>query len=128
MTALAPAVAEAVEAVRVHFAGKPVQVTPDGSGGAFVIVDDITVGPTFRPSTTWLGFQVNAAYPHSDVYPHYVGLLARVDGQALGDAISPTTWQDRPALQLSRRSNRWNPAIDNAANKAERMITWLADR
>jgi hypothetical protein len=128
VTALVPAVAEAVEAVRVNFAGKPVEVVPDGSGGAFVTVHDVAVGPHYNPSTTWLGFQINAAYPHSDIYPHYVGPLARADGQGLGDAVSAATWQGRPALQLSRRSNRWNPAVDNAANKAERIIKWLADR
>jgi hypothetical protein len=77
---------------------------------------------------TWLGFQINAAYPGSDVYPHYVGVLARADGGALGEAVSPVTWQGRPALQLSRRSNQWNPAIDNAANKAQRILKWLVDR
>ncbi len=101
---------------------------PDGAGGAFVIVENVDVGARWTPSTTWLGFQINAAYPAADVYPHYVGVLSRVDGRSLGDAISATTWQGRPALQLSRRSNGWNPAVDTAANKAERILRWLADR
>ena len=28
-------------------------------------------------------------------------------------------------MQLSRRSKGWNPAVDNAALKAEKVITWL---
>ena len=38
MTVPTPAVAGAIDAVRGHFAGKPVEVIPDGAGGAFVIV------------------------------------------------------------------------------------------
>ena len=125
MTTLTPAVAAAVEAVRAHFASKPVEVTPDGSGGSYVIIADIEVGGHYEPPVTWLGFQVNAAYPASDVYPHYTGKLARADGQQHGPAIQQVTWQDRPAMQLSRRSKGWNPAVDNAALKAEKVITWL---
>jgi len=128
MTQLTAAVAEAVGAIRANFAGHAVEVNPDGAGGALVIVSDVAVGPRYIPAATWLGFHLNAAYPASDVYPHYVGVLARADGRGLGEAITPTTWQGRPGLQLSRRSNRWNPAVDNAANKAERILKWLADR
>jgi hypothetical protein len=128
MTLSAAAVTEAADAVRANFAGHAVEVNPDGAGGAFVIVDDVTVGPCYTPAATWLGFHLNAAYPASDVYPHYVGVLTRADGQGLGEAITPVTWQGRPGLQLSRRSNRWNPAVDNAANKAERVLKWLTDR
>lgn len=128
MTPLTPPVAGAVEAVRANFADHTVEVSPDGAGGAFVIVNDVAVGVQYTPPSTWLGFHINAAYPSSDVYPHYVGVLTRKDGQGLGEAISGATWQGMPALQLSRKSNRWNPAIDNAANKAERILRWLADR
>jgi hypothetical protein len=128
VTQLTTAVAMAVDAVRANFAGHPVEVSPDGAGGAFVIVKDVAVGTRYLPHSTWMGFHVNSAYPASDVYPHYVGVLARSDGSPLGDAISQTTWQGRAALQLSRKSNGWNPAVDNAANKAERVLKWLADR
>jgi hypothetical protein len=125
VTALTPAVATAVDAVREHFAGKPVEVTADGAGGAFLIVNDVEVGPGYIPSTTWLGFQISAAYPSADVYPHYVGRLTRTDGQPHGQAIQHVDWRDRPVLQLSRRSNGWQVGIDNAALKAEKVITWL---
>ena len=126
MTVLTPAVAGAIDAVRGHFAGKPVEVVPDGAGGAFVIVSDIEVGAGYTPAVTWLGFQVNAAYPASDVYPHYTGCLVRTDGRAHGQAIQQVTWQGRDSLQLSRKSNRWNPAVDTAALKAEKVIRWLS--
>jgi hypothetical protein len=99
-----------------------------GAGGAVVIIENVTVGERYRPSSTWLGFQINAAYPDSDVYPHYAGELARVDGQPHGPAIQAMTWNGRPGLQISRRSNRWNPATDNAALKAQKVIQWLATK
>ena len=125
MTTLTPAVQAAVDAVRDHFADHTVEVVPDGEGGAHVVVDQVHVGGQYNPSATWLGFHVNAAYPASDVYPHYIGRVARHDGQPLGDAVSATEWRGRPALQLSRRSNSWNAAVDNAALKAEKVITWF---
>jgi hypothetical protein len=125
---LTPEVAVAVAAVRDHFAGKTVEVSPDGGGGATVIISDIDVGVRYSPSMTWLGFHLTAAYPHADVYPHYVGRLARLDNAPHGDAIQAVVWQGREALQLSRRSNGWNSTIDNAALKAEKVISWLLSR
>lgn len=124
--AVTAAVAAAVTAVETQFTDHSVEVVPDGTGGAIVVIEDVNVGDRYTPSTTWLGFQVSAAYPAADVYPHYVGPVVRRDGQPHGPAIQQVTWRDRPALQLSRRSNGWNPALDNAALKAEKVITWLA--
>jgi len=119
------AVEAAVAAVRAHFAGKPVEVLPDGAGGATLIVDDIDLGDRYTPRTSWLGFHISAAYPHADIYPHYIARVARVDGQPHGQAVQPVDWNGRVALQLSRRSPGWNPANDNAALKAEKVIAWL---
>lgn len=127
MSEVTPAVAEAVAAVREHFAGHPVQVTPDGSGGAVVIIDNVSFGDHYKPSTTWLGFLIDAACPQSDIYPYYCGRMSRVDEQSHGEGVSETTWQDRLALQLSRRSNRRN-GFDNAVLKTERVIEWFATK
>lgn len=128
MSRLTGAVEAAVAAVRSHFAGKPVEVVPDGAGGATVTVDQIDLGDRYTPRTSWLGFHISAAYPHADVYPHYIGRVARVDSQAHGNAVQPVDWNGRQALQLSRRSNGWNPAIDNAALKAEKVIKWFTTK
>jgi hypothetical protein len=128
MTTSLTSVREAVDAVREHFAGHSVEVFPDGAGGAHVIVHDVKIGSRYTPESTWLGFQLNAAYPQSDVYPHYIGRVGRCDGQPHGEGIQFVDWQGRPALQLSRRSNRWNPSLDNAILKAEKVITWFATR
>ncbi|MEU8712795.1 E2/UBC family protein [Streptomyces sp. NPDC048663] len=125
------AIDAAVAAVQAHFDQATVTTVPDGTGGVYVLIDQVDVGPAYTPSTTWLGFQLSAAYPDADVYPHYTGPLIRTDGQAHCDAIQQTTWQgrpDQPAQQISRRSNHWNPAVDTAANKAARILAWLAAR
>ena len=127
MNTLTAAVAEAVDTVRAHFAGLLVEVTPDGAGGALVVIDGVDVGPRYLPSSTWLGFHISSAHPDSDVYPHYVGGdLVRVDGQRHGSAIQQVVWQNRGALQISRRSNHRDLAIDTAVLKAERILRWLA--
>ncbi|AWK09970.1 hypothetical protein DDQ41_14860 [Streptomyces spongiicola] len=77
MSALASAITEAVEAIRAQFAGHPVEVVPDGNGGVFVTVEDVSVGPSYAPAATWLGFQISAAYPDADVYPHYLSSAVR---------------------------------------------------
>lgn len=128
MTAATPEVAAALDAVRDQFPAATVESVPDGAGGVMVIIDPVDFGPTYQPSSTWLGFQINAAYPHADVYPHFVGVVARIDGQPHGEAIHSVTWRERPALQLSRRSNRWDSSRDSAAHKAEKVITWMRAR
>ena len=126
MTPPTPAVTAAVDAVRTQFADHQVDVTPDGAEGVNVIVHGVEVGARYTPSTTWLGFQINAAYPASDIYPLYMGRVTRADGQAHGQGVQSVTWQEREALQLSRRSNGWNPAVDNAVLKAQKVIQWFS--
>ena len=125
---VSPAAAVGVAGVRDQFLGHTVTVTADDNGGVFVVVDDVPAGSPYREATTWLGFHINAAYPDSDVYPHFVGPLTRKDEQAHAEGFSATHWRDRPALQLSRRSNRWSAATDTAALKAVKVLTWLASR
>jgi hypothetical protein len=85
---VSPAAAAGVAGVRDQFPGHTVTVTADDNGGVFVVVDDVPAGSPYREATTWLGFHINAAYPDSDVYPHFVGPLTRKDEQAHGEGFS----------------------------------------
>lgn len=118
-------IGDAIAAVRDHFDGHAVEVIPDGAGGVYLTVSEVPVGDRYTPTVTWLGFQINSAYPYSDVYPHYMGPVSRADGAGHGPAVQSVMWRDRPALQLSRRSNRWNPSRDSAALKAAKVLTWF---
>lgn len=51
------------------------------------------------------------------------------DGRALeGQGISVATWEGAPAIQLSRRSNKWRQGEDTAAIKVAKVIQWLRTR
>ncbi len=126
---MTPEVAEAIEEIRSSFPEAAVDVREDGEGGAVVLVDPVDPGPQYQQRATWVGFRITFQYPYSDVYPHFVrGDLARVDGAPLGEGTSVTTFERRPSVQLSRRSNRLNPETDSAAIKLHKVLTWLRSR
>jgi hypothetical protein len=94
-----------------------------------VTVDPVELGASYVQKTTWVGFRVTFQYPYADVYPHYVrGDLARTDGRPLGEAMAPTTWEERHAIQISRRSNQLDPRRDTASMKLHKVLTWLRSR
>jgi hypothetical protein len=122
-------VSEAIKEVKDVFGEDNVEVTSDGSGGAVVIVQKIDVGEKFTPRFIWCGFHISHVYPAADVYPHFVNEgLKRVNNDPLGSGFSgPVDWQNRKAIQVSRRSNRWNPANDTAYLKLEKVIKFIQD-
>jgi hypothetical protein len=125
-----PAVAAAIDEVRRTFPEAAVEATPDGSGGAFVVVRDIVLTSRYAQRGTWLGFHITYLHPAADVYPHYVRPdLARADGQPLGVGFAQTTWVHggQQVMQLSRKSNRWDPRRDTPALKALKVLAWLAE-
>lgn len=105
-------------------------VADDGSGGAFVLVEDAGIGDAYLQSTTWVGFRITFQYPYADVYPHFVRSdLTRKDGRPLGDGMSAGhTFMTRPAIQISRRSNRLDPTTNTAALKLMKVLHWLQTR
>lgn len=124
---MTPKVEEAIAEVQATFPDNVVEAHPEPQGGAYVIVRDLPLGPQYRPERSWVGFLVPYTYPYSDVYPHFAdAALARVDGARLNSTFQPVTWRDRPATQISRRANRWDPADDTAALKLKKVLAWLA--
>jgi hypothetical protein len=126
---MTPAVTEAVEELKKTYGGSTVTVNDDSSGGAFIVIEPVDPGAPYVQRATWLGFQITFQYPYSDVYPLFVREdLARTDGAALGEGFGVASFCGRPATQLSRRSNRLNPAIDTAALKVAKVLEWLWTR
>ncbi|GII96852.1 hypothetical protein [Sinosporangium siamense] len=123
-------VADAIEWIRLHVDPSPVTVREDGEGGAFVIVESIALGDAlYHQTESWIGFRITFQYPYADVYPHYVrGDLTRRDASPLGEAMSVSSFEGRPAIQISRRSNRLNPVTDTAVIKLVKVIEWLRTR
>lgn len=127
---MTPAVAEAIEEIRVTFEVATVTVKDDGEGGTYVRIDPVDPGAPYAQRETWIGFRITAQYPYADVYPLFVRHdLSRVNGQALGEGMAPNnSFDGQPAVQVSRRSNHLNPATDTAALKVLKVLRWMASR
>ncbi len=125
---MTPDVEEAISELEAAFPGHAVEVTPDAQGGAYVVIQDLPLGPQYKPERAWVGFVIGFQYPNADVYPLFTDqTLARVDGAPLGDGFQqPIEWHDRKATQISRRSNGLNPAEDTATLKLSKVLEWLA--
>ena len=117
----------ALEAIRGAFPRHRVAVEPEEQGGAYVTVDDMEIGELYLPSRSWIGFLITFQYPDADVYPHFIDAsVQRRDGNPHAEGVSgPTEWRGRASLQLSRRSNRWNPATDTALLKMTKVLEWM---
>ena len=123
------AVEKAIAELGVTFPDAALTIEEDGDGGAYVTLDPVPIDGPFAQTDTWVGFHIGFQYPASDVYPHFVRSdLVRKDGRQLGDGVSGGhTFLGRPALQISRRSNRLNPAVDTAVLKLMKVIQWLSN-
>lgn len=126
MTAIGSTVEKAIAELHASFSGDAVEAEADGSGGAYVVVRGIPLGPPYTHADTWIGFQVTFQYPYADVYPHFTRPdLARVDGRALGEGFGVAQFRNQPAIQISRRSNKLNPTTDTATLKLLKVLQWL---
>lgn len=127
--ALKEEVAEAIAEIEATFPDSKVDVREEDQGGAFVVVDPVDPGAKYEQRETWIGFQITFQYPFADVYPHFVrGDLRRTDGAGLVEGMSPAQWEQRAAIQVSRRSNHLDPATDTAAIKLLKVLEWLRTR
>lgn len=126
---LTDAVATALAEIERQFPDAVVTAREDGEGGAFVLIEDIALSKVYSQERTWGGFHITFQYPYADVYPHFVrGDLSRADGGTLGEGTSATQFENRSAIQLSRRSNQLNAATDTAVLKLLKVMEWLNNR
>lgn len=136
-----PEVEAAIEQLEDAGVGTEIRTKPDPNGGAYVIVDDIAVGDSFEPKTSWIGFHVLWSYPDADVYPHFLDAGLRYVGSGSApnqhpDGNLPKALTrgakmpgfDLPAIQVSRRSNHRNKQSDSALQKLLRIVDFLESR
>ena len=129
MSKIASAVERAIEQIRASFPDVCLEAIADGSGGAFVTLRNVALGPPWAQPDTWIGFQITHLYPYADVYPHFVRHdLSRKDGKPLGEGLGQAKFRNNPAVQVSRRSNKLNPALDTACLKLQKVLKWLRSR
>lgn len=123
---MVPSVEAAITEIQRAFPGHQIDVEEEAQGGAYVIVHHLDLGAQYQPQRSWVGFLIQYTYPMSDVYPHFaVADLSRTDGTGLNSAFQRVQWRNRPATQISRRSNRWDPAEDTAVLKLHKVVDWI---
>jgi hypothetical protein len=124
---IAVEVAKAIDELTASFDAPP-RVMADRDGGAWVVLDGVDLGSRWSPRTTWLGFHIASTYPYADVYPHFIDAGCKLAATGiLPAAVTPGAQMpgQGACLQISRRSNRWDPTRDSAALKALKVIAWL---
>lgn len=123
-------VLEAINELKIAYGEGNVSAVPDGEGGAYVIVSNLDLGEKYTPSIVWCGFRITHMYPEGQVYPHYLNPdLKRTDGQNYGSGFqSKIQWNNKETIQVSRTSKNWNPALDTAQLKLEKLIAWIKEQ
>lgn len=122
-----PSVLIALGEVRTTFEQHTVRAWPDGSGGVHVVIEAVALGPAFAQDTSWVGFTINYLYPDADTYPHYLRAdLAHTDQSPLAVPLhSGQTFENQPAVMLSRRSTNRVTGLSTAARKALSVLSFL---
>lgn len=122
-------VANAIEELRRAFSSSEVVHTDDGSGGAYVFVEEVSIGDQYRPSSTWIGGHITALYPYADIYPVFIGDdVRRADGVAFQAPITPgARFCERSAIQISRRNNHMQSFPQTAVAKFLKVLHYLEE-
>jgi hypothetical protein len=120
-------VATAIEELKRQFSASSFNVRDDGSGGAHVVIDKVSLGKRFRPECTWMGFQIPAQYPYADIYPVFIGAnIVRTDGVPFTAPVTPGhSYEGRPAIQVSRRSGAAQNGLQKATAKILKVLDFL---
>src|SRR4051794_31112014 len=124
---MTPEVILAVEEIHAAFDGHKIDIEEETQGGAYVTLHGAAIGPRFQPDVSWVGFLITFQYPRADVYPHFIdGGVSVVGGSSYpGGITAGHNWRGKNALQVSRKSNRWNATVDTAALKLAKVLEWL---
>jgi len=120
-------VANGIDDLKRQFNAATFAVREDGQGGAYVIIEPVTLGPKFAPSVTWVGFQIPAQYPYADIYPVFIGAnVRRADGTAFTPPVTPGhMFEKRPAIQVSRRNSAARNGLQTASVKVLKVLDFL---
>ena len=120
-------VAASIEELKRQFSASSFAVREDGQGGAYVLMEPLTLGPNFRPTETWIGFQIPAQYPYADIYPVFIGQdIVLANGTPFSVPITPGhNFEGRPAYQISRRNSAAQSGMQKAVAKILKVLDFL---
>lgn len=126
---MTPEVEQAVEELKSSFPESRIETEAESQGGAHVTVHDLSIGDQYIPAISWVSFTIGFQYPNADVYPHFFDKeIKRKDNEQLGEGFSIQKWQEKDALQVSRKSNNLDPLTDTAATKLLKVLEWVRSR
>lgn len=120
-------VTSAIDELKRQFSAAAFTLREDGQGGAYVVMEPVSLGPKFRPHETWLGFQIPAQYPYADIYPVFIGgNVSRADGAAFAVPVTPGhNFEGRPAIQVSRRNSAAQSGTQKVGAKLLKVLDFL---
>lgn len=120
-------VSSGIEELKRQFHSSTFTVREDGQGGAYVILEPVTLGSKYLPSETWLGFQIPAQYPYADIYPVFMGgNVVRADGTSFAAPLSAGhQFEGRPAVQISRRYSAAQTGMQRVLSKVLKILRFL---
>jgi hypothetical protein len=101
-------------------------VEASGDGGAYVTVQNITIGHAWDPHLIDLTFLVPFNFPFSYIYPFYCDAqLHKTNGDSLPSAIQHVEWRGGQVTQISLRPSRWQPQHETASSLVYLVRHWL---
>jgi hypothetical protein len=118
-------VSAGIEELKRQFNSSSFTIREDSQGGAYVVMEAVSLGPRYNPETTWIGFHIPPQYPYADIYPVFIGSESkRADGVAFTVPVTQGhNFEGRAAIQVSRR----NGAAQNGLQKATAKILKVLD-
>ena len=120
-------VVTAIDELKQAFPSSKINLSEDGDGGAYVIIESVQIGKHFAPSVTWIGGHITALYPYSDIYPVFIDAnVRRIDGKEFEAPITNGhIFLERPAIQISLRNNSIHKSPQTAVAKFLKIINFM---
>jgi hypothetical protein len=120
-------VSSGIEELKRQFSSASFLVREDGQGGAYVVIDPVSLGPKYRPEATWIGFHIPPQYPYADIYPVFIGgNVMRANGVPFSAPVtSGHQFEGRPAIQVSRRNNAAQGGLQKVGSKILKVLDFL---
>jgi hypothetical protein len=120
-------VSSGIEELKRQFTAASFTVREDGQGGAYVVMEPVTLGPKFRPESTWVGFHIPPQYPYADIYPVFIGAnVTRANGVPFAVPVTAGhSFEGRSAIQVSRRNSAALSGLQKVGAKILKVIDFL---
>ena len=120
-------VSSAIEELKRQFSGATVTVREDGQGGAYVVMEPVSLGPKYQPQLTWVGFHIPPQYPYADIYPVFIGgEVRRANGIPFSAPVTPGhQFEGRAAIQVSRRNTMAQAGLQKVGSKILKVLDFL---